>query len=697
MDRFNFSYSMKAIPMPSKSEYQRTLVGKVESCTRRMRWKLWHTRNPGRTAKKETFGFSTPETPPAMEEMRQFETEFFEIVNKIEYRPYSNSFQQKLKTDLERIKKTDRIIVSADKTSNKYLLNCDEYRKLMQEKVTAEYTKDRGDILKNIDEEAAKIMKEFEISDRIDRFQAAEPFITVKDHKPSWPGRAEVRFVNPAKSNIGVVSKKILDKKLAVMRTKLGVTQWKSTGEVLKWFDGLGNKGRLRFFKFDIINYYPSINEALYSKALELVKQVVGITEDELKVLWNARKAVVVKGGEIWTKKSAKNFDVTIGSYDGAEVCEMVGLFMLQKLKEKFPEEEMGLYRNDGLMATGKSGPQTSRLEKDMHVLFKDEGLKITTEANLVKTEFLDVLLDLETGTRRPYRKPGDKPRYVHQMSNHPPAVKKQMPIMVERRISDLSSTKELFEEEKEVYQEALNEAGYKHKLEFKQSSRKQNRNRQRRTIWFNPPWNEGVSTNLTQLFRRLIRKHFPVGSELSRVFNVQNLRLSYCCTRNMESIVSAHNRKLLNTPQQEARMCNCRSRIQCPLDGKCLTSEIVYKAEVTAENTDTKYYIGATESTFKVRLGNHKKSFRHEKYKHETALSSYCWKLREEKVNHSVKWKIMTRAKAYTNTSRMCNLCLTEKTLIAVADPTSSLNVREEIIAKCRHRKKWLLSQVGG
>ncbi len=34
-------------------------------------------------------------------------------------------------------------------------------------------------------------------------------------------------------------------------------------------------------------------------------------------------------------------FDVTMGSYDGAEICELVGLFILNNLGQKFGKENM--------------------------------------------------------------------------------------------------------------------------------------------------------------------------------------------------------------------------------------------------------------------------------------------------------------------------------------------------------------------
>ena len=68
-------------------------------------------------------------------------------------------------------------------------------------------------------------------------------------------------------------------------------------------------------------------------------------------------------------KKVTGLFDVTMGSYDGCEVCELVGLYVLHRIKEKFPEIDFGLYRDDGLGAL-KRTPKT-KLEKIKKDLFR--------------------------------------------------------------------------------------------------------------------------------------------------------------------------------------------------------------------------------------------------------------------------------------------------------------------------------------
>ena len=91
-------------------------------------------------------------------------------------------------------------------------------------------------------------------------------------------------------------------------------------------------------------------------------------------------------------KKDNSSFDVTIGRFDGAETCEIVRLYLLDKLSNLFGKENVGIYRDDGLAAINSCiGPVLGRARKSIINLFKREGLNITIEANLVETDFLDV------------------------------------------------------------------------------------------------------------------------------------------------------------------------------------------------------------------------------------------------------------------------------------------------------------------
>ena len=74
-----------------------------------------------------------------------------------------------------------------------------------------------------------------------------------------------------------------------------------------------------------------------------------------------------------------------MGSYDGAEVCELVGLYILNKLCKKYSRKaSIGLYRDDGLAALKRIGPRSAdKIRKEFSAIFEDFGLRITAQANL--------------------------------------------------------------------------------------------------------------------------------------------------------------------------------------------------------------------------------------------------------------------------------------------------------------------------
>ena len=99
-------------------------------------------------------------------------------------------------------------------------------------------------------------------------------------------------------------------------------------------------------------------------------------------------------------KESNGTFDVNMGSYDGTDVCELVGLFMLNKLGERFGKEIIGLYRENGLVTLKNvTGRQADRSRKTMHEIFNSLGLKIIAQVNHNVTNFLEISLDLRNST----------------------------------------------------------------------------------------------------------------------------------------------------------------------------------------------------------------------------------------------------------------------------------------------------------
>ena len=165
----------------------------------------------------------------------------------------------------------------------------------------------------------------------------------------------------------------------------------------------------------------------------------------------------------------------------------------------------------------------------------------------------------------------------------------------------------------------------------------------------------------------------------------------------NMSQIISSHNKSILaknEIPHTKKCLCNCRTKSDCPLQNRCLETSLIYKATVKSENVE-RVYVGCTEGAFKYRYANHLKSFKHRTYSNETELSKYVWKLKDENEQFKIAWSIERKSAPYVSGSRKCDLCITEKMVIATSNPVSLLNSRAEILGTCRHRNKYLLKNV--
>ena len=118
-------------------------------------------------------------------------------------------------------------------------------------------------------------------------------------------------------------------------------------------------KTKYKFIVFDIKECYPSIKKTLLIKAINFTEKLVHLTNEDKVIIKHARKSLLYSNSEPWMKKGSGLFDVTMGAYDGAEVCELVGTFLLYKLSLKHNKNKIGLYRDDGLaIFKNISGPK---------------------------------------------------------------------------------------------------------------------------------------------------------------------------------------------------------------------------------------------------------------------------------------------------------------------------------------------------
>ena len=144
-------------------------------------------------------------------------------------------------------------------------------------------------------------------------------------------------------------------------------------------------------------------------------------------------------------------------------------------------------------------------------------------------------------------------------------------------------------------------------------------------------------------------------------------------------------------------RMCNCPTGAECPLNKFCLDKDVLYTGELTStlNNYGTKIYKGICSTTFKERLGNHRKAFNHEKYKADSELSKEIWHIKQKGGAYQVKCTKDRNHTSYKPETKRCSLCDHEKLAIALHKDENLLNQRNEIISRCRHRFKYKLAKL--
>ena len=118
-----------------------------------------------------------------------------------------------------------------------------------------------------------------------------------------------------------------------------------------------------------------------------------------------------------------------MGSFDGAEICELVGLYVQSKQEKIPPKSNFRLYWDDGLaLLRNLNKQETDKVRKNIIRVFKNISFSLEIETNLKEINFLDVSLNLRNGTYHPYKKPNDRLLYIHSLSNHPPNIIKWIP-----------------------------------------------------------------------------------------------------------------------------------------------------------------------------------------------------------------------------------------------------------------------------
>ena len=114
----------------------------------------------------------------------------------------------------------------------------------------------------------------FKLEKRIEQHGQHQSFITLNDHKDDFQNNRKCRLINPAKSEIDIVSKYYIEKVNKNIRRGIKVNQRCKAQEVISWFKGIKNKENISFTKFGIVDFYPLISKDLLTNAINFASTI---------------------------------------------------------------------------------------------------------------------------------------------------------------------------------------------------------------------------------------------------------------------------------------------------------------------------------------------------------------------------------------------------------------------------------------
>ena len=212
------------------------------------------------------------------------------------------------------------------------------------------------------------------------------------------------------------------------------------------------------FIKFDIADFYPSISEDLLRIPISYARTIITIEDKVIGVIKLAHTFLLFSKEGTWVKRGEHpSFDITMGSFHGAKIWKIEGIYLLRKLSTLLGNKN---FRDDGLATVNSNNdPVLDRLRKNIISVFKNEGLSIPIETNLIETNFLDVTFNLQTGKYFPFRKVNNKSLYVNANANHLHTIIKELPKRISKGLSELTRDQEEFNKAKPLYEEVISES----------------------------------------------------------------------------------------------------------------------------------------------------------------------------------------------------------------------------------------------
>ena len=272
----------------------------AKNFVRNIRWAVCIFLSQDKSQQKETYGFNSQRNPDPQPLVEPFVQALYDAIKKIKFKQRTNNFQKNLKENvMSKINQSKKLLVKGDKSNNFHETDVEQYDKAMKREIQKDHKKASNQDFQKVAKEDRKMAEKMDIADRVFQTPKVEAFATIKDHKPNYLNSLPARLINGTKQNLGRASKLIVEKIVTNVRNISKLNQWKNTPAILQWFTSIPDKASYSFIQWDIVDFYGSISEQLFTDAVNWASNIVQITQDQRELFFQVRKSFLVYRNEL--------------------------------------------------------------------------------------------------------------------------------------------------------------------------------------------------------------------------------------------------------------------------------------------------------------------------------------------------------------------------------------------------------------
>ena len=117
-----------------------------------------------------------------------------------------------------------------------YKIEPSTYQEILNNKITDNYKIDKDNTIDQINKDTCNFASKLHINDRLGKFQKKDAYILFKDHKPNFINELQTRLINPSKTELGKISKNIIQDIVTNVREASHSNLWRNSFDTIEWF-----------------------------------------------------------------------------------------------------------------------------------------------------------------------------------------------------------------------------------------------------------------------------------------------------------------------------------------------------------------------------------------------------------------------------------------------------------------------------